>query len=171
MKITWKELTVALADHTPDDLLADWRWLLDDSFQLILISSLGDMFLTDSAGHVHWLDAGAGRLTEIAASFDEFQQLRQQPANAAEWFIPQLVGDILQSGVRLAPGQCFGYKLPPIVGGQMEPSNFEPTNLAVHFSILGQLNRQAKDLPEGTPIASFSTIPPNASSETGRSET
>src|SRR5262249_20111432 len=109
-----------------------------------------------------WLDTGAGRLTEIAASLNEFQQLRQQPANAAEWFVPQLVGDILQRGVRLAPGQCFSYKLPPIVGGQMEPTNFEATNLLVHFSILGQINRQAKDLPDGTPIERFNVIPPNA---------
>lgn len=162
MKITWNELTVGLADHTADDLLSEWRWILGDSFQLILISSLGDLFLTDAAGHVHWLDAGAGRLTEIADSFDEFQLLRQQPENAEEWFIPELVGDIMQRGMHLAPGQCFGYKLPPVVGGQMEPSNFEPTDLSVHFSILGQLNRQAKDLPDGTPIARFSTIEPNA---------
>lgn len=162
MKITWNELTAGLSDHTPDDLLSEWRWLLDDSFQLILISALGDMFLTDEAGHVHWLDAGTGKLTEIADSLDEFQQLRQQPENVAEWFMPQLIGDIMQTGVRLTPGQCFGYKLPPTVGGQMVPSNFEPTNLSVHFSILGQLNRQVKDLPEGTPIARFSTIQPDA---------
>jgi len=161
MKITWKELTVGLADHTPDDLLSEWRWLLNDSFHLILISSLGDMFLTDAEGHVHWLDAGAGRLTQIASSVDEFQQLRQQPAKAEEWFVPQLVGDIMQSGLCLASAQCFGYKLPPVLGGQMQPSNFEPTNLSVHFSILGQINRQAKDLPAGTPITGFRDIEPN----------
>jgi hypothetical protein len=34
----------------------------------------------------------------------------------------------------------------------MEPSNFEPTDLAVHFGMLGQIHAQIKDLPEGTPI-------------------
>jgi hypothetical protein len=152
VKLTWNELTVAPSDHTPAVLLSEWRWLLGDTFQIVLISSLGDMFLSDSAGHIHWLDTGAGRLTEIASSLGEFQKLRQQPAKAAEWFAPQLVGDILQSGARLTRDQCFGYKVPPALGGQMEPSNFEPTDLAVHFGILGQIHEQIKDLPEGTPI-------------------
>ena len=81
MKITLKELTVDLAGHTPGDLLSEWRWLLDDSFQLVLISSLGDMFLTDEADRVHWLDAGVGRLTMIAGSMDEFQHLRFSTKN------------------------------------------------------------------------------------------
>src|SRR4051812_31929072 len=110
MKITWNELTVPPSDHAPADLLTEWRWLLGDTHQIVLISALGDLFLADAAGHIHWLDAGAGRLTEIAGSLDEFQQLRQQPANAAEWFVPQLIGDLIQSGARLARGQCFSYK-------------------------------------------------------------
>ncbi|HEV7405893.1 MAG TPA: T6SS immunity protein Tdi1 domain-containing protein [Chthoniobacteraceae bacterium] len=163
MRITWNELTVALDTHSRDDLLSEWRWQINGGFQIILISSLGDLFLSDSAGHIHWLDSGAGRLNEVAAGLDEFQQLRQQPAYVAEWFAPRLVGAILQRGVRLAPGQCFSYKLPPILGGQMEPTNFEATDLCVHLSILGQINRRAKDLPDGTPIERSSFIQPNAS--------
>jgi hypothetical protein len=162
MRITWNELTVAPGTHSPADLLTEWRWLLGDGYQIVLISSLGDLFLSDATGRIHWLDTGAGRLTGIAASLNEFQQLRQQPANAAEWFVPQLVGDILQRGVRLAPGQCFSYKHPPVLGGQMEPANFEATDLSVHFSILGQINRQVKDLPDGTPISNINVIRPNA---------
>ena len=161
MKITWNELTVLPLIHHPEDLLSEWLWLLGDSCQIVLISSLGDLFLTNAAGRVLWLDAGAGRLTEIASGLNEFQQLRQQPANAAEWFVPQLIGDIMEGGLRLSPGECFSYKLPPMLGGQVEPANFEPTDLSVHFSILGQIAHQTKDLPEGTPISGFSTAPPN----------
>jgi hypothetical protein len=162
MKITWNELTVAPGTPTQDDLLSEWRWLLGDGYQIVLVSSLGDLFLADATGRIHWLDTGAGQLTEIAASLDEFQRLSQQPANANQWFVPQLVGDILQRGVRLAPGQCFSYKQPPVLGGELEPTNFEATDLSVHFSSLGQINRQVKDLPEGTPISSFNVIRPNA---------
>lgn len=152
MKITWDELTIAPSDYTTAELFSEWRWLLGDTFQIVLVSSLGDMFLADFAGHIHWLDAGAGRLTEIATSLAEFDQLRQQQVNADEWFVPQLVGDIMKGGARLARGECFGYKVAPVLGGKMEPSNFEPTDLAVHFGILGQIHEQIKDLPEGTPI-------------------
>jgi hypothetical protein len=58
MKITWNELTVAPGTHSPDDLLSEWRWLLGESYQIVLVSSLGDLFLADTVGHIHWLDAG-----------------------------------------------------------------------------------------------------------------
>ena len=55
----------------------------------------------------------------------------------------------------LGLGQCYSYKLPPILNGPIEPSNIEPADLPVHFSLLGQIHRQVKDLPEGTPIHEF----------------
>jgi hypothetical protein len=157
MRITWNELTVDFQKHGAEDLLGDWRWLLGDSMRLLLVSAIGDMFLADPAGQVFWLETGSGQLQKIAASNDQFQQLRQQPQNADQWFIPRLVGDLITSGVRLAPGQCYSYKKPPILGGQIELSNFQPTDLSVHFSILGQIHRQVKDLPPGTKIKGFTT--------------
>ena len=152
MRITWKELTVSPDGVDLDGLLSEWRWLADESFQPVVISVLGDLFLRHHDGRIFWLSAGWGQLSEVAASAEEFERLMVQPENASEWFVPQLVGDILGSGQRLAPGQCFGYKVPPVLGGQVEPGNFEPTDLQVHFGILGQIHRQVKDLPPGTPI-------------------
>ena len=134
------------------DLLRDWQWLLGGAMQLLIVSALGDMFLAAADGQVFWLDTGAGQLHQIAATVDEFQQLRQQRDHADQWFIPQLVGDLISSGVLLSPGQCYSYKIPPILGGQIEPANFEPTELSVHFSVLGQILRKVKDLPPGTKI-------------------
>jgi hypothetical protein len=81
MRITWNELTVDFQKHGADDLLRDWRWLLGDSMRLLLVSAIGDMFLADPAGQVFWLDTGTGQLQKIAASIDQFQQLRQQGQN------------------------------------------------------------------------------------------
>ncbi len=159
MKIIWNELTVAPGTHSSDDLLSQWRWLVGHNWQIVLVSSLGDLFLADPAGRIHWLDAGTGRLTEIATSLNEFNQLRQKPANAAEWFVPRLVGDILQSSGRLSPGQCFSSKIAPILGGKMEPGNFEAADLSVHFGTLGQIHRQVKDLPPGTPVNQINIHP------------
>ena len=71
----------------------------------------------------------------------------QQPDNVNQWFIPQLVGDLIAGGKRLAPGQCYSYKIPPVLEGEIAPANFEPTDLSVHFSVLGQIHRQIKDTP------------------------
>lgn len=150
--ITWNELTVDFQKHGAADLLQDWRWLLGDSMRLLLVSAVGDMFLANPAGEAFWLDTGAAQLQKVAANLEEFQQLRQQPQNLDHWFMPQLVGELISGGLRLAPGQCYSYKTPPSLGGQMTPSNFKPADLSVHFSILGQIQRQIKDLPPGTKI-------------------
>lgn len=153
MRITWNELTVGLAQHDAKDLLSEWRWLLGDSMELLLVSSLGDMFLADGDGRVHWLDAGAGMLEPVAESPAQFKELMQQRENANQWFVPQLVGDLLTGGKQLASGECFSYKVPPILGGKLEAANLEPADLSVHFSILGQIHQQVKDLPPGTRLS------------------
>jgi hypothetical protein len=159
MRISWNELTVDFQKHGADELLSDWRWLVGDSVQLLLVSAIGDMFLADASGHVLWLDTGTGQLKQIAGSVDEYQQLRQQRDYADQWFIPQLIGDLITRGIQLSPGQCYSYKKPPILGGAIELSNFEPTDLSVHFSVLGQIHRQVKDLPPGTKIGNIKIEP------------
>jgi hypothetical protein len=160
MRITWNELAVSLEGQSADDLLSEWRWLVGDALHLFMVSSCGDMFLSDQQGHVFWLDSGTGQLQQIADSMASFDTLRQQRQNADQWFMPQLVGDLMARGVTLGPGECYGYKKPPILGGQIELSNFEPTDLLVHFSILGQIHRQVKDLPSGTKISKINTMEP-----------
>ncbi len=151
MKITWNELTVKF-DSGETDLLGDWRWLIGDTVQPVLIAALGDVFLQEIDDSVWWLDIGAGQYSKVVDSSDELEQA--MVANVDDWFAPQLVGDLLDSGLTLGPNQCFSFKIPPILGGKYEPANLEPTDLAVHFSILGQIHQQVKDLPEGTPISS-----------------
>ena len=151
MKLTRDDLFIQVSADGPD-LLEDWRWLIRSEAQAFLVSSIGDAFLQNSDG-VHWLNVGDGTYTKVADSVVDFQSMFTHPPKLDEWFIPQLVGDILATGITRGPNECFGFKHPPILGGEYEPSNFEPTDLSVHFSILGQIHKQVKDLPAGTPVS------------------
>ena len=157
MRITWNELTVGFDPDKSDALLSDWRWLVGDDVQVVVVSALGDLFLRDGEGRILWLDVGAARVTQAAESADECKRLMQQPDHADEWFVPQLIGDLIVSGKQLADGQCYSYKVPPMLSGKMELSNFEPTDLLVHCSMFGQIGRQTRNLPEGTKIDGFTT--------------
>ena len=84
MRATWKGLTVGFDPSVSDALLADWRWLTGDGVQLVVVSSLGDLFLADAQGHILWLDVGAARLTQVAESAEEFKRLMQQTEHADE---------------------------------------------------------------------------------------
>jgi hypothetical protein len=134
------------------ELLSEWQWLMPEQMKAILVSTLGDAFLQDTNGAVHWLDAGAARLTRIAESVPHFNELRQIPENTNNWFMPQLIGDLMTAGLILGSNQVFSYKVVPTLNGKYEPANFEPADISVHFTMLGSLQRKIKDLPDGSAI-------------------
>jgi T6SS immunity protein Tdi1, C-terminal len=154
-RITWNELTVSLDGVDLDDLLSEWRWLVSDEYQPVVISALGDLFLRHADGRIFRLDTGWGELTDVAKDAADFKKRMVQPENCSEWFGYGLVAELIASGAALGRHQCFSYKKPPKLGGKVEADNFEPTDLSVHFGILGQIQRQIKDLPPGTPIGKF----------------
>jgi hypothetical protein len=155
MRITWNDLVVSTQDFTDNDLLSAWQWLLKRPVDLLLVSSLGNMFLVIENGRVLWLDVGSAELTDVASDVGEFRSLVSKPENMNQWFIPQLVGDLKESGMNLKTGQCYSYKVPPVLGGELQVTNFEPVDLSVHFSVLGQIHNQLKDLQPGTSVSKF----------------
>jgi hypothetical protein len=48
--------------------------------------------------------------------------------------------------------QCYGYIVPPMLGGEYAVANFEPTVLSVHYSFLADIYQQTKDVPDGAQI-------------------
>lgn len=152
MRITWNELTVNPDGLDFEMLLEEWRWLVPDSMEPVVVSALGDLFLRDDDNTIHWLDTGSGKLTRVANSPEHFKELMVQPDNANVWFIPQLIGDLIESGRVLAGGQCYSCDVPPGLGGEFIVENVKPTDIRIHFSMFGQIFRQTKDLPDGTPI-------------------
>jgi Domain of unknown function (DUF1851) len=150
--ITWNDLTINPYDVDFNALLADWRWLVDESYQPLVISAFGDLFLEGKDRSMFWLDTGMGTMIKVAGSPEEFKSLMVIPEKTGEWFMLPLVIDLKVSGMNLGPGQCYSWKVPPVLSGTTEVSNVEISDLHVHFSILGQINRQVKDLPPGTSI-------------------
>ncbi len=150
MRITWNELTISPDGLDFDSLLQEWRWLVPESMSPVVVSALGDLFLRDADDSIHWLDTGAGNLSRLADNAAHFKELMVQPDSANEWFIPQLIGDLIESGQQLADGQCYSCDVPPGLGGESTVENVKPTDIRIHFPMFGQVFRQTKDLPDGT---------------------
>jgi hypothetical protein len=98
------------------------------------------------------LDVGAGTLTRVADNRSHFSDLLDTDGNANNWLMIPLVNECRHAGLSLSPCQCYGFKIPPVLGGKYELANVEPTDLAVHYSFLADIYKQTKDLPDGTPI-------------------
>lgn len=144
-----------LASVDTSTLLESWRWLVPKSISIHRITLLGNAFLRSGNGAVFWLDVGRGQFTRIATSASEFNQALASSINTQQWFVPNLLAAIRNHLPALQSGQCYSFVLPPCAGGSFELSNFEPSSLAMHFGILGQLHEQIRSLADGTPIARF----------------
>jgi hypothetical protein len=152
MQITLDDLTINFDDFQSEDLLKDWRWLIGNSAQSVLISSVGDAFLQDETGKILWLNTGVGDITEVAPSYDVFQVELQDEEKVNEWFLAPIVAELKGLNIFLKRGQCYSYKQMPIVGGQYEASNFQPTDLSFHFAASGQICFLLKDIPDGAQV-------------------
>jgi hypothetical protein len=150
---TWEQLLIRTADIDCQRLLSYWQWLLPKEYHPIVVTAFGDWVLLDqSDGSVHFLDLVAGTLSKVAESGDDFKRAMALPEKLDEWFMAELVQALLDCGIVLGQNQCYGYKVPPVLGGKLEVANIELTDLAVHQGLLSQIHQQTRNLPEGTTI-------------------
>jgi T6SS immunity protein Tdi1, C-terminal len=152
--MTLNDLTVSFVHLDRTVLLGDWRWLIGPRRQPILVTALGDAFLEDPEdGSVHLLSCGPGEVAPICAGIDEFRHLLTAREFVIEHFAPQVISELRTNGMTLIQGQLYGYKVPPHLGGEYSLANLEPTDIEVHFSLLGQMHQQARHPVPGTPIS------------------
>ena len=133
-------------------LLSGWLTALPARFTLWMVNRFGDLFVVLDDGSVHMLDVGIGRLKRVAEDRSHFSALMGVGDNANNWLMIPLVDACMAAGLSLGPNQCYGYKVPPILGGEYRVGNVEPTDLSVHYGLLADLYRQTRHLPDGTPI-------------------
>ena len=154
MALTFNDLTVGFSHLPRETLLEDWVWLIGTRRFPILITALGDAFVQDADdGSVHLLSAGAGTCSRVADDVATFRERLLDRAFVLDNFVPSIVADLRNSGRPLAQGQLYSYRVPPALGGEYSADNLEPTDISVHFSLLGQINQRAHELPEGTVIS------------------
>lgn len=141
------------ADKGWGTLLRDWMPPLPAAFTLWLVNRFGDAFVVlEEDGSVHMLDVGNGTFDRVADNRSHFAGLLDVGDNAMGWLLIRLVDACREARMYLRASQCYGFKVPPILGGEYEVANVKPTDLAVHYSFLADIYKQTKDLPDGTPI-------------------
>ena len=152
MKITWNDLKVNFNHIDQNRLTESWDWLIGTDKKPILMSSIGDLFLEDKNGICYWLNVGEGILEKVANDTKEFKTKLEDNEQVDEWFLIGLVAKLKESGLELTDKHLYGYKKLPVLGGEYEPENFELTDIEVHFELSGQIQKQIKDLPDGTKV-------------------
>jgi len=144
-----------LIDQTGLDwaaLLTEWRWLLPAKFTVWLFTSAGDLFIQLPDGSVHVLDVGSGELRRVADSRDDARVKIDEPKVAEDWLMIPVVDQLVASGCILGSGQCYSYRVLPVLGGSYAPEGRVLLPISEHFGAWGSLHRQIAVLPDGAQI-------------------
>jgi hypothetical protein len=134
------------------EVLAGWEWLLPSGYALWLVNRFADLFLVLSDGTVHMLDVGAGTLARVADSRDDFCSRIDEGNNANEWLVIPLVDQLVAADMRLQPGQCYGFKTPPILGGEYVVENLAVLPVRDYLGASGTLHEQLRDVLDGSQV-------------------
>jgi len=144
-----------LIDHSGIDwpeVLEHWRWRLPTTFKVWLVNRFGDLFLILDDGSVHWLDIGDGTLAKVAENRDDFCTKVDIANTANDWLMIPLVDRLVAAGKTLQPGQCYCYRLLPVLGGGCGIEDFVVKELTYLYAALGPIHERINDLPNGTQI-------------------
>lgn len=137
-------------------VLQDWSWLIGPTspgpLEPVASTLFGDVFLRGADG-VWFLDMVEGsferRWPDVAALETELGTTTGQDTYL-------MAGLAVAAAARDAvpdPTQVLVFKIPPVLGGSLDVDNLDVEDYEVASALAGQLHRQVKDVPPGTPIS------------------
>jgi hypothetical protein len=132
--------------------LSTWSWLLPPKFTLWLANRFADLFLVLPDATVHMLDVSAGTLTKVAESRGDFCAKIDDADTANDWLMIPLVDKLVTAGIRLLPGQCYGFKQPPVLGGEYVVENCGPLPIWDYLGASGSIHEQLQNVPDGARV-------------------
>ncbi|HEY1495876.1 MAG TPA: DUF1851 domain-containing protein [Candidatus Solibacter sp.] len=125
-------------------MLSGWSEILPASFTVWLVNRFGDVVAVLDDESVHLLDIGVGTFARVAGSRKRFAELMNIPKNANNWLAIPLVDRCAAAGLVLGPGQCYGYKIPPLLGGEYSVENVALVDLAENYGVLAEVWRRVR---------------------------
>ena len=132
--------------------LAPWSWLLPSELTLWLVNRFSDLFVVLEDGSIHMLDAGGGTFVKIAEDRNDFCVKIDEENRANEWLMIPLVDEMVAAGVTLRVGECYGFKLSPVLGGQYTRDNIAVFPVWDYLGANGSIHEQIREVPDGAKV-------------------
>lgn len=149
------ELEFLFIEVSPADIqraLDGWRWIAWDGLVAVAVSGFGEIFFRDANGSIQQLDMIEGRVKKVADSLASFTARLQEPEGRDDLLLGGLILAARSRGLLLNAGECYDFRIPPVLGGEMSADAMEIMSFVVKAHIAGQVHEQVKDLPPGTRI-------------------
>jgi len=148
MAINIKDYLIDQADLDWQKMLAEWGELLPATFSIWLVNCFGDLIIVVEDGAVYHVDVAGGTVSRVANNRDHFAELIDISQNANNWLMIPLVHQCVAAGMLLQRGKCYGFKTPPLIGGEYVIGNVTTVDLAQNYGFLADLWSQTKDMPD-----------------------
>lgn len=132
--------------------LESWAWLPIRGKTPIAVSAFGDVFFEDDEG-CWFLDSLDGKLDRICDTRAELVGMLSSEEGENQFLLAGFVEMAQMNGMAPREGECYDFKVNPILGGPMEFENVTTMNFVVALNLAGQIHQQVKDLPPGTKIS------------------
>lgn len=132
--------------------LESWSWLPITDLTVFAVSAFGEVFSRNESGEVFQIDTIDGLLSKVANNATEFKDLLQDEESRDKLLLDGFVIGARNRGLFLKDGECYDFKIAPILGGPMEAEQIEKTSFVVKLNLAGQIHGQVKGLAPGTQI-------------------
>jgi hypothetical protein len=134
--------------------LDSWDWIGIGGKDPVFTSPFGEVFL-QSADGFWFLDTLEATLSREWGNAGELKAALSTPEGQDRFLLAGLAVSADQRGITPTATQVYGFKIAPVLGGEIGVDNIEAIDFVVSINILGQLHKQVRDLPPGTQISGF----------------
>jgi hypothetical protein len=138
--------------------LQGWDWIDLSELRPIAVSSFGDVFFLSEEGPIVHLDWIEGTLTTVSQSLREFEESLDSEEVRDRLILMGFVLGARARGLLLEAGECYDFKVPPVLGGAMDGENVQKLSFAVKLNMAGQIHDKVRNLEAGSVITGFKLL-------------
>ncbi|MGN0064439.1 MAG: T6SS immunity protein Tdi1 domain-containing protein [Nocardioides sp.] len=136
--------------------LESWQWCEPiASLTPRITNAFGDVFLSDDRGAYWFLDTMTGELYRGWDDLDALQAVVDSAEGEDELLMVSATQAATEAGLYPYGDQVLSFKVPPVLGGEMEADNLEVADFVMALNVLGQIHEQVRLLPPGTVVGGF----------------
>ena len=136
------------------DALEAWEWIGLAGKRPILITAFADVFLESEDG-VWFLDTLEGKLKMVCPTRGDLDGLLATEEGKDLYLLSGFIDRAVDESRVLKEGECYDFKVHPVVGGAIDFSNVTTIDFLVGLHLRGQLHDQVRHMKPGTKISKF----------------
>jgi hypothetical protein len=148
----WSEGPGLPASSVLDVLRASWSWVLSGALRVLAQNSFGNVLVELGDGSIWRVCPEDLDISKVAESEGGLAERWADPEFQADWTVESWVEAAESALGRLEEGQCYGFKIWPVLGGTYEVENMAIKSMLEWLAVSGDAARQIKDLPPGAQV-------------------